>query len=305
MIPYELLILSYGIGQDSTRLLFEYVENEEFRALYPAKRFIVVSSNTGDEHPHTYEYLCYAQEYCQKSQVEFYWLTSDQGYHSASWPGLIQTWKRLGIVGSKAFPKTCSDNLKITPTWNFVESLIAKDYLLGKPYPRGKKRGFYQFSKLYSRDNGTKPLGVMIGIAKGEESRVKDRGGEPLWMQRNVTKVFPLIDLGWDRIDCQEGIRRLGHPVPYPSNCQRCPFTNLVELLWLHRFEPSAYREWVEMERAKLSKNGHMAKKNLGVWGDNRTLDQVLDVAIDQYGHLRNEELDRLKYSGHSVRSSY
>jgi hypothetical protein len=56
-VGYDLLVLSYGIGQESWALLVKWVEDPEFRAKYPTKRFLEASAETGNEHDETYSIL--------------------------------------------------------------------------------------------------------------------------------------------------------------------------------------------------------------------------------------------------------
>lgn len=55
--PPRLTVLSYGAGRDSTALLSLYVFDPAFRARYAPSRFLLIFSDTSDEHVHTYAYL--------------------------------------------------------------------------------------------------------------------------------------------------------------------------------------------------------------------------------------------------------
>lgn len=146
----------------------------------------------------------------------------------------------------------------------------------------------------------------MIGIAKGEEKRVADPAKETLvWKREAIEVVYPLINMGYGRQECQDYIRSLGHTVPMPSNCRRCPFMSEQELLWLYRFNSEVYHDWVRQEQVKLDANTHMGDRNLGVWGK-KTLPEVLLKAQEKYGHWSNEQLHDYKMShGHCVASKY
>jgi hypothetical protein len=146
---------------------------------------------------------------------------------------------------------------------------------------------------------------MLLGIAKGEERRVSDGEDDAPWMRDCVERVYPLIDLGMDRAQCQAHIRSLGLPVPVPSNCKLCPYRSEVELLWLYRFHPTDYQEWVDLEAAKLRRFASRGDRNLGVFG-RRSLPEVLKGAIDKYGHLSDEELEQNRMThGHCVASKY
>ncbi|MFW9927951.1 MAG: hypothetical protein ACFFD1_01005 [Candidatus Thorarchaeota archaeon] len=308
---YELLILSYSAGQESSALLHEWRFNPEFRAAYSCNRFVVVMSDTQDEHGHTYQEVERVRGICAVEGIEFYFITESaeregvSGYHPQSWPGLIQFYERTTTIGSKAYPKSCTDNLKVTPIYNLIEEKLYEWYpqLIG-PGKAGRKQAFHRFSRWF----GQGKLGVMIGIARGEEKRIKKSVTGKKWFDENVTRLFPLIDyFGWSREDCQAAIARRGEPVPYPSYCQRCPFATMPEILWLWRFKRAEYEEWVVLEAAKIDKwaaLGQEPDKNIGVFPGQR-LPQVLVAAQRLYGHLSDQELDALKQAGHCVASVY
>lgn len=294
-VEYALTVLSFGAGQDSTTLLYKYIYNPNFRARYAPGRFLVVMSDTGDEHDETYEHVRYILSLCAQHDIEFHFLPAGGEFHSEKWPSLIEFHRRTSTIGSKAFPKTCTDNLKIQPIYRFLEQWLGDNYGVRV----GRKKGFYEFEEGHGR------VCVLLGIAGGEESRMAKTEKLPLWMQRTVDRVYPLIELGMDRQACQDYIKSIGHTVPLPSNCKRCPFMNEVELLWLYRFHPDKYTEWVELEQKKLAKNTHMGDRNLGVFGK-RTLPEVLKIVLGKHGDWSNERLHDYKMShGHCVKSKY
>lgn len=310
---FELLVLSYSAGQESSALLHEWRHNPDFRATYSCNRFVVIMADTRDEHDETYKEMERVRAICKAEGIEFHLVTEDKnregdhGFHPLSWPGLIQFYRRKSAIGSKAYPKTCTDNLKVTPIYNLLETLLYEYYpfLAGpngtKP---GRKKVFYKFSQWFGRES----LGVMIGIAKGEEKRIKKTKTGKKWFDSNVTRLFPLIEyFGWTREDCQDAIRTRGEPVPYPSYCKRCPFVTVWEILWLYRFQRADYEEWVELEAAKIAKweeLGQEPDRNIGVFPGKR-LPEVLEESQQLFGHLSDEELDSLKRAGHCVASSY
>lgn len=291
----ELTVLSFGAGQDSTALLYAYASDEGFRVRFAPGRFLVVFSDTGDEHPATYQHLQYVERFCREHGIEFVHLKPEMGFHSPLWRDLRSFYRRTGTCGSKAYRKSCTDNLKLKPIYRFLETYLGEHYGV----PVGRKRGFYEFARRFG------PVRMLIGLAAGEESRVAGSDPHP-WRAKTVEKVYPLIELGWDRAACQAFIRKAGHPVPPPSNCMLCPYLSLQELLWLERFYPDDYREWVEIEVMKFQKFSHLpAEKNLGVWG-RKLLPAKLEEAKRLYGHLSDADLHEWKFShGHCVGSRY
>ncbi len=315
--------LSFGAGQDSTDLLYEICEDPKFRERYniDLNEFAVIMSPTGNEHRYTYKHIAYVQVYCAARNIPFFHL--DYSYHPKGWnKGLIEFYERTTTVGSKVFKKTCTDNLKIKPIYRFLNHHIIEKYdlwdeLYATAGPKTKikvdgttdpveKAAAYKKDgiKLYAKKHGK--INVIIGIAKGEESRAStNEESKDLWMRLGINKLYPLIELGWDRQICQDRIKMYGHPVPMPSNCILCPFMSMQELLYLYRFEPEWYYKWVELEANKLVKYKHKGDKNCGVWAT-KTLDAILEKAQEKYGHWTDEQLTEYKMShGHCVKSRY
>lgn len=335
----KLTVLSFGGGQDSTAILYKLIYDPAFADRYKSNRFIVIMSDVGNEHPYTYEHVERIQELCKQHGIEFHFITNDLGYHSENWPGLIQFYERTNTVGSKAFFKTCTDNLKIKVIFNFLEAWIGKNY----GFPAGRKKAIKKFAEIYGK------IDVMIGFAAGEEGRIGKNENRPIWMQKSINFVYPLIDCGLDRGDCIDYIKEVqpaSVPMVYPSNCMICPWLNEVELLWLWRNYPEMFKKWTRLEKAKIIKSagmiarqerddrrirkneilisflleGHekpmgeiakeqdaVCKKNLGVWGkEGLNLFAVLKKAIKEYGHMSDADLDEYKLShGHCIKSKY
>jgi 3'-phosphoadenosine 5'-phosphosulfate sulfotransferase (PAPS reductase)/FAD synthetase len=293
----DLTVLSFGGGQDSTALLYKYVFDADFRAKYAPGRFLVIMAATLDEHPETNLHVAKTKEFCAAHKIEFVHITPDMGFHGGKWQGYRQFLRATNTCGSKAFRKTCTDNLKIKPIYRFLEQWLAREYNVANKL----KKGFYQFVH-----QGHGKVKMLIGIAKGEESRC----GEALekWQRETVERVYPLIDLGLDRQGCQDYIASCNKPVPPPSNCMLCPFMSEIELLWLFLNYPLDYAEWVKLEQAKIDRfrgEGLPDDKNLGVWG-RKLLPQKLAEAQVRYAHMTHAQINEYKMShGHCVKSKY
>jgi len=293
----KLVVLSYGVGQDSTCILLKIINDQAFKKKYiGSAKFIVITADTGNEHPDTYRYLEKMKVLLKKRHIPYYFLTPDQGYHSEAWPDLKSFYRRTHTVGSKAFPKTCTDNLKIKVIYRFLDEWIEKNY----GFPSGRKKGIKEFAKEYGK------IDVILGIARSEEKRVAKKDVGPVWMQESINKVYPLIEQGMDRSDCQDYIESIGQEVPLPSNCMICPFMSDVELYWLWKFYPDEYRDWVKIEAEKLEYNLEKGEKNLTVWGSRKTLGEILESAKKKYSHWPEEKLWQYKMThGHCNLSVY
>jgi len=293
----KLVVLSYGVGQDSTAILFKIIYDSSFRKKYVGDaRFIVVTADTGNEHPETYRYLEQMKVLLRKKRIPFYFLTPDMGFHTESWQDLKSFYRRTNTVGSKAFPKTCTDNLKIKVIYRFLEHWIEENYGI----PGGRKEGIKAFAEKFGK------IDVNIGIAGDETKRATGNDVGPIWMQKAINKVYPLIEMDWDREAACKYIASSGHDVPLPSNCMICPFMGEAELYWLWKFYPDEYNEWVEIEQNKLNNNLDKGDKNLTVWGNLKPLPVILAQAEKKYGDWSEEKLWIYKNShGHSNMSKY
>lgn len=321
----ELTILSFGGGQDSTALLYEYIYNPLFRSAYGISNLLVIIAETGNEHDETYAHLNHIESLCKQHNIEFVRITFDKGFHQGSWrTGLVDFYKRTKTCGSKAFKKTCTDNLKVKPIYRFLNYWVMQRYNLTSEveaalgpetklkWLKNRKKGDRYLSaisakaalKLFAKKYGK--IQMIIGIAYGEESRVStDNSGESKWMQQSIQKLYPLIDMKLDRKGCQDLIIGYGHEVPPPSNCIICPFLSYQELLYMYRFNRPWYNRWAKLEGVKLKRFADKGDKNLGVFGK-RTLPQALEFATKKFGHMSDAELKEYKHShGHCVKSKY
>lgn len=290
-----LTVLSLGLGQDSIAMLYALVHDTAFAQRFSAGRLLVLSAETGDEHPQTNRYRIHLTQWCADHQIEYIHIEPRLGFHSPSWTSLRHFYRTHHTIGSKSYPAVCSSRLKLVPWYNYLEYWLSSTYSVSA---KGK-RGYYEFRDRYG------PIRVLIGFSKGEESRRADPKSFPKWRQYAIEMAYPLIELGWTRQDCQQYTASLGYPVPPPSNCVLCPYMSKPELLWLANNLPDDYAEWVELENAKRQRWEHLGEKNYGVWGK-KTLPMVLEEAQAQYGHLTAEELDTIKFShGHAVKSKY
>lgn len=303
----KLTMLSYGGGQDSTAILYRLIYDKDFRQKYAPDDLIVVMADTFNEHDETYEQVKHAEWLCVQHDIPFIFL---QGYATGDWEkGLIAFYEAKDTVGSKVFRKTCTMRLKINPIYNWLDGYLHEQYGTSVS---GHKKAIRQFALNHGK------IDVLIGIAKSEEKRAgTNEESKDKWMREAINKVYPLIEIGWDRQACQDYITSLGHEVPIPSNCILCPFMSKQELLYLYRVMPEWYNKWVELEQNKINKFAHpddptkTLKKdgkigsNHGVWGT-KLLPEILQEAIEEHGHMTNEELHEYKMShGHCVKSKY
>lgn len=291
-------ILSNGGGQDTTYLIWRLIHDEEFYRRHIKPPLIVVGSDTGNEHRHTYDNVKLVERMCKTNFILYYWVTPDMGFHGKAWQSLHQQYQRNNTIGSAAYQQTCTDNLKVKVVDNFVEHWINKYMLGGANYKR--KRAYYE----YTKKKGEK-IRLILGFAAKEESRTGNGSKfDAKWKRDNVERYYPLIIEGVDR---QAAIDYNEANIPWkvwPSNCMTCFYSSDQEILWLYRFERKMFKKWVELEKAKLERDKDKPK-NYGVYGK-ITLEQKLEKAQKLYGHWTDEQLYEYKYShGHCIKSRY
>lgn len=295
-------MLSFGAGQDSTAILYLLGEVAEFRKRYAPGDLVVAFSDTGDEFPMTYMNLLLVKQYCRSKGIEFVHIKPEMGFHTPAWQSLTDYFRKYNVVMSKFFRKSCTDSLKIQPIYRWLNAHVAKTYGY-QAYGKGWLTKFALAN--FVDDNGK--IDVLIGIAKGEEKRITpDEKLTDRWLRHSIRRVYPLVALGWGRAECQQFLRDLGVFVPPPSNCMRCPFMSLPELLYLARKFPAQFVEWVGFEAAKLRKFAHKGEKNYGVLHKTKRLPEMLADAERLYGHWSLERLEEYRFShGHCVQSKY
>ncbi len=76
----------------------------------------VIFCDTGDEHANTYAHVADVAQFCAASAIPFVHITGDTRYHTGHWrEGLVGQFQATRTVMGVTFPKSCSDQLKISP----------------------------------------------------------------------------------------------------------------------------------------------------------------------------------------------
>jgi hypothetical protein len=296
--PEPLAILSHGLGQDSSALGYMLVHEPALRERYAPGRLIVLSSDTGNEHAEFYENMRYQERFFAGAGIPFELITADRGYHAEKWLSLEHFYASGDRIGSKSYPKTCSSRLKIDVVWRRIEALLHEEYRVSG----SRKRGIREYVEL----TGEK-ITLLIGFTAEEaDRRIKKDEDLPAWFEACVERVYPLRDLGLTRADCREYIREKGHPPVYPSFCRFCPFSTPFDVYHQWRFDRASHDRWAQLERNKLRKFAHLPpEKNHGVF-PGKTLDEVLEEAKEEFGHLSDQEMrEQRMRRGHAVASKF
>ena len=103
------------------------------------------------------------------------------------------------------------------------------------------------------RENGaTKadPALVAIGISTDEIERAGRGQDEP-----KQKRVYPLLDLGMNRGDCENVIKASGLPVPPKSSCFFCPFHRPLTWAEMRRDEPELFDKAQDLEDHMNARN--------------------------------------------------
>ncbi|MCP4914616.1 MAG: hypothetical protein GY909_15985 [Oligoflexia bacterium] len=294
--------LSFGGGQDSTTILYKFILDEKFKSqLLPNHDLVVVMADTGDESPETYRHVRYIKDLCFKKGIEFYFLDKSMGYHSDAWQSLDHQLERndtIIMLGTKS----CTDNLKIKPIYRFINDYLYKRYLFELKNHKHGHKAIVEYSKVYEK------LEVFVGIARGEEKRAlkatKLLKTRPKWFRESVQISYPLLQIGFSRSDCQEYMNNSPYEICPPSACQKCPYKNKAELVYLYKTNPEIFNYWEKLEQKKLLKNSDK-EKNHGVFGTKKTIREVLEVALEKYGDWPLEKLEEYNFShGHCVKNA-
>jgi 3'-phosphoadenosine 5'-phosphosulfate sulfotransferase (PAPS reductase)/FAD synthetase len=336
----QLTIFSIGLGQDSWTLTVLLALDKEFRKKYAPNDVLLVFANTNSEHPYTIDFRDRVFiPFCKEHGLNFVSIESDMGYHSENWISLEHQWSSgKPSIGSLAYGRfmNCTHNLKLTPQYRYVEEYLEKNYNIESGT---RKKNYKNFAKKYSR------IKWVIGISALEEDRVFNVEKETKqWHKESIDVVYPLIDLGMTRQDCQDFLRSKNLEIPFPSSCMHCPYASLgLELLFLYYTYPDDFYAWVEYEQKKLDAYAGETRevleyddsyedeegntvyinqrwvekpiKNVGVVGklhtkgpkkgEPFTLLDALDEAFQKYPNITLDEINAYKFSHGHVGSVY
>lgn len=200
------LVVSYGMGVDSTALLIGFAE----RGIRPDA---ILFADTGSEKPDTYAYGRDIMPAWLRSvgfpQIQ---TVTYKAKRFKNWPpyhSLEENCLTNFTLPSIAFRrnKSCSQKWKISPQDKWVEAWAParEAWLDGTPV--------------------RKTIGYDAGPGDIRRRKLAEKHEDP-----RFDYAYPLIDWGWDRAKCKAAIRGAGLPVPPKSACYFCPSTQPEEL---------------------------------------------------------------------------
>lgn len=208
------VIVSYGGGTNSVALLLMMITKRE------PPPYAILFANTGDEKPHTYEYLLMFSEFIQKHGYPLI-QTLYRARRDKTWRSLEQDCLRLQCLPSVAYGfKTCSQKFKIEPQDKWMNN-------------DPQCRATWASGNLVTK---------IIGYDFGEPQRASF-GNDKKYHRR-----YPLIEWELKRSDCEAIITYVGLPLPGKSACFYCPHTKKPEIIDLANRYPDLAKRALAME---------------------------------------------------------
>lgn len=214
----DLRSVSYGAGVQSTALLVLAA-----RRVIDFPLFIFANTGEDSEHPDTLDYFVHvARPYAKHHGIELVEVRADRTLWTAAMGRDGRSSMPLPFRGEKGNPlsRACTVSWKIRP--------------IGAEL---RRRGA-------SKDE---PAIMALGISTDEIQRAKLPGEVNPQMPTQI-RVYPLIDLGMNRNDCETLIRDEGLPIPAPSACYFCPFHTRNEWQHLRATRPDLFDRACELE---------------------------------------------------------
>ena len=120
------------------------------------------------------------------------------------------------------------------------------------------------------------PATIGIGISLDEIHRANNRRVEPY-----ERVVYPLLDLGLRRTDCERIIREAGLPVPPKSSCFFCPFHRPEFFHDLRRQEPDEFEKACQLEDLLNERRDELGKDHVYLTRFNKPLRQAIPEGVD------------------------
>lgn len=226
------VVLSYGLGVDSTALLLRWLKEPDSRN-FDLRDLIVVTAMTGDEWPRTGVLVrshilprlreagvLFAQVARRgPSQSEGIAVldesTSPERLHLAGAYKLSDELTRAGTVPQVSGNRRCSMKFK---GWVI-------DTYLAHHAPQATRHAFgYESSETARADRCAEQMHIrlVLGYERDEGSRAAKAGD---FDTPHRIAEFPLIEWGWDRERCERYIERITGVPDWPkSACCYCPF---------------------------------------------------------------------------------
>jgi hypothetical protein len=249
-------VVSYGGGQDSTALL---VLAAQQKIDFPT--FLFANVGNDSELPATLRYVDeYAKPYAAAHGIELAVLHRtmqrgpDKGQSRTLWQQLNKPGSRsidipVRMANGAPGKRKCTGDFKIK---------VVGDELA--------RRGA----------TAENPATVGMGIALEEIGRANSRSPVP-----HERVVYPLLELGLRRTDCQRIILDAGLPMPPKSACFFCPFHKPEDWQEQRRNTPELFEKSCELEATLNDRRAALGKDPVYLTRFNRPLREAIPVGVD------------------------
>ena len=124
---------------------------------------------------------------------------------------------------------------------------------------------------------GESPAKVAIGISIDEIQRMSTKV-----YHKDQEKVYPLVDLRLDRMDCVNIIRSAGLPVPRKSACYFCPYHRPQVWAEQKRDAPELFARAEALEVAIIKKREALGRDPMYLTRFGKPLSEAIHVAQDE-----------------------
>lgn len=249
--------ISFGGGQQSTALLVLAAQGRiDFRT------FLFANVGDDSELPATLRYVQeYARPYAAKYGLELVELRHVMKHRLAERGQERTLWQQLNKPGSRSIdiPVRMANGApgKRKCTGDFKIRVVADELT---------RRGATPDHQAV----------VGMGISLDEIARANNRSPVP-----HERVVYPLLELGLRRTDCQRIILDAGLPVPPKSACYFCPFHRPEDWQEQRRNTPDLFEKSCQLEATLNDRRAELGKDPVYLTRFNRPLAEAIPVGVD------------------------
>lgn len=254
-------IISYGGGVQSTAMvIMAATHNAEFEAACGGPIDAAVMANVGDdsEHPQTIDYVRNVMQ-PWAAELDFPVVMAErinkQGVKETLYSRQMNEERRalipvrLGTTGAPGFRECTGDfKIKVISKWLKANGV--------------------------NKDNKAT---VVLGISVDEFQRIGKPADRP-----NEKRIYPLIEMGMSRADCQQVPPKHGLPVPGKSACYFCPFKRPSDWAEMRRDYPDLFDKSAALERRINENRRKLDKDNVWFTRFNKPLHEAIGEAQTQ-----------------------
>lgn len=309
-------ILSFGMGVESSALLLSWLERPESRDFDLERDLIVITAQTGGEHPDT-KWLCEQHllprmrarrmRYVQVARAGH--LESDGivvlsdtrepfEVHIHGAYTLAEELRSAGTVPQFSGNRICSTKFKgwVIETW-LSQELSGQSYRHALGYNVDERSRIARSERAFA-ERVTAPVRMAFGFNCDEESRIVRAATYDTALRKGF---YPLFEWKWSRDRCLRYLEDLTGVTWPKSCCSYCPFQALREdtVARMRRF-PGQVAEALLLEHQSLCLNPRGA-----LYRDRTLLSVVAENHLTEALRYFRERLEAAKYALYRVRRIY